>query len=148
MPRAAAAPPLAAVPLTPLVFSPPAIRPSLLRLPPRDLDGDARAFAGTALDLQFSADRARALTHAREAEPLLCGALGPLLHPAAVIGDGEEPVARLAREGDADVPRPRVADGVAHRFLRDAQQLMIVLRGQPGFQLLALERAGDESRHV
>src|SRR5579875_712195 len=123
-------------------------RDRLSSLPPRDLDGDARALAGTALDLELPADRARALAHARQAEAQLRGALGPLLHAAAVVRDGEQPVAGLAGERDADVARPRVAHGIAHGLLRDAQQLVVMLRRKTRLQLLALERAGDEARHV
>ena len=53
--------------------------------------------------------------------------LRALLHADAVVGDGQRPVRRLVRHGDAHGARLRVAHGVADRFLGDAQQLVLVL---------------------
>jgi hypothetical protein len=55
----------------------------------------------------------------------------------------KNPVRTLLGHGDAHAVRPRVAHGVADRFLRDAQQLVLVLGLQAGADATAFEGAGD-----
>ena len=53
---------------------------------------DARAVAGLAVDLPFTADGAGTLTHADQTEPLTRRKLRALLHADPVVGDRQNPV--------------------------------------------------------
>src|ERR1700674_1189276 len=113
------------------------------------LDAHAHACAGPwlAVDLPLPADRAGALAHAGEAKALARVHIGPLLHAYAVVRDRELPVGGLIGHGDAHGVRVGMPHRVAHGLLRDAQQLVLVLRTQAGRHATAFERAGDTAGH-
>jgi len=92
-------------------------------------------------------DRAGALSHAGEAKALARVHIGLLVHPYAVVRDRELPVGGLIGHGDAHDVRMGMPHRVAHGLLRDAQQLVLVLRTQAGRRATAFERAGDAAGH-
>src|SRR4030095_8424257 len=86
-------------------------------------DDDLGAFARPGDDGQRGADALGALLHAGQAEPrrrLVAD------HAAAVVGDREADADRLHGRGPhRDPARPRMADGIGERFLRDADDLAL-----------------------
>src|SRR6516165_4221752 len=107
----------------------------------REAHADTRAAAGLAPDIPVTADGAGALTHAGETKPLLRRELRTMLHAGTVIGHGEFPVPGLIGHGDAHGLRPRMAHRIADRFLRNAQQLVLMLGLQSGLDATAFEGA-------
>src|SRR5580700_3798875 len=94
--------------------------------------------------MPFSPDRDRTLTHAREPKTL-CRRLRLLVHANAVVRDGQRPMRRLINHGDTHYARVGVSHGIAHRLLRNAQQLVFVLGTKARREIAAFERTGDPS---
>src|SRR5439155_3372036 len=97
--------------------------------------------------LPISADRAGALAHAGEAKALTRVHIGSLQQPYAVVRDRELPVGGLIGHGDAHRLRAGMPHRIAHGLLRDAQQLVLVLRTQARRGAAAFEGAGDAAGH-
>src|SRR6267154_4491035 len=103
--------------------------------------------APLAVDAPLTADGIGALAHADESEALLSVLLGFPRHAAAVVPDGKLPMGRPFGQQNAHRGRFRVPHGVAYGFLGDAEDLVFVLRRQPGRAITAFEGNGDAAPH-
>src|SRR5262249_3212217 len=83
--------------------------------------GDHGAPTFRRADLQHSADDAGPVTHGLDAHTLLLG--GRRRHADAIVLDRQAQACRSAAEGEADVLRPAVPQGIAHGLLGDTVQV-------------------------
>src|SRR5688572_16628284 len=85
--------------------------------------GDRGAAPAEPLDLQGSADQARARVH--RTEPDAGGGEGLLGNSDAVVLDPQKPLPTAAAETDLDPFSPSVVDGVVDGFLSDAKEMQL-----------------------
>src|SRR5262245_42477806 len=83
--------------------------------------GHDRAASLRRADLENASDQSGAILHDAEPQPVPLVRRG--LHPDPVILDPQPQAVRLGEQGQANVSRPSVAEGVADRFLGDAEEL-------------------------
>ena len=88
----------------------------------RDREPDQRATVRSRMHLELGADQFRALSHELEAEVApAAGGHRSDVEPAAVVADGQDPVATLDRAGDRDGRGRAVLPYILQCFLQDAQ---------------------------
>jgi hypothetical protein len=87
---------------------------------PSVLDEDRRAFARFRFDLEFSADQAGALAHAKQTHTAPGYAAVASIEADAVVLDDQDDDVIAALEHHVDSAGVRVLGDVGERFLRDA----------------------------